>query len=35
LAVLILLSLFITPSEEPSPSIMFEELIRRGLRQSS
>jgi hypothetical protein len=35
LAVLILLSLFMTPSEGPAPSIMFKELIRRGLRQSS
>ena len=35
LAVLLLLSLFITPSEGPAPSIMFKELIRRGIRQSS
>ena len=35
LGVLILLSLFITPSEGPTPSIMFKELIRRGMRQSS
>ena len=35
LAVLILLSLFITPPEEPTPSIRFEELIRRGMKHSS
>jgi len=35
LTVLILLTLFIGPSEEPPPSIMFKELIRRGMRQGS
>ncbi|MFB3884761.1 MAG: hypothetical protein ACE144_06005 [Thermodesulfobacteriota bacterium] len=35
LAVLILLSLLTTPSEEAAPSILFKDLIRRGMRQSS
>jgi hypothetical protein len=28
---LVLLSLYVTPSEESPPSIMFKELIRKGL----
>ncbi len=32
--VLIIVSLFVTPSEEASPAVPFKELIRRGLRRS-
>ena len=31
---LILLSLYVTPSKESRPSIMFKELIRKGTRRS-
>ncbi len=31
---LILLSLFVTPSEEASPSVMFKDLIKRGMKRS-
>jgi len=30
---LILLSLFVTPPEESPPSVMFKELIRKGMRR--
>jgi hypothetical protein len=30
---LILLSLYVTPSEESPPSVMFKELIRKGTRK--
>ncbi len=32
--VLILLSLFVAPSEEPPPSVTFRDLIKRGMRRS-
>ena len=32
--VLILLSLFVTPSEEAQPSVPFKDLIKRGVRRS-
>ncbi len=32
---LILLSLYVTPSEESPPSVMFKELLKRGMRRSS
>ncbi len=32
---LILLSLWVTPSEESPPSVMFKELLKRGMRRSS
>lgn len=32
---LILLSLFVTPTEEPVYFVMFKELIKRGVRRSS
>jgi hypothetical protein len=31
---LILLSLYVTPSGESPPSVMFKELIRKGMRRS-
>lgn len=31
---LIVLSLYVAPSEEPPPSIPFKELIKRGLKKS-
>ena len=31
---LILLSLYVTPPEEPSPCVMFKDMIKKGLRQS-
>jgi len=31
---LILLSLYVTPSTESPPSVMFKELIRRGMKKS-
>ncbi len=31
---LILLSLYVTPSRESPPSVMFKELIRRGTKRS-
>jgi hypothetical protein len=31
---LILLSLFVTPSEDPPPSVEFKDLIKRGMRRS-
>jgi hypothetical protein len=34
LTVLILLSLYVTPSRESPPSVMFKELIRKGMRRS-
>lgn len=34
LAVLVLLSLFVTPSEEPPPRMMFKDLIRRGMSRN-
>ena len=32
---LILLSLCITPPDEPLPSVMFKDMIKKGMRQSS
>lgn len=32
---LILLSLYATPPEEPLPFVMFKDMIRKGIRQSS
>ena len=34
LAGLILLSLYVTPSEESPPTVMFKELIRKGVRRN-
>ena len=34
LSVLILLSLYVTPSEESPPCVAFKELIKKGLRKS-
>jgi hypothetical protein len=34
LTALILLSLYVTPSRESPPSVMFKELIRKGMRRS-
>ncbi len=33
-AVLILLSLYATPPEEPLQSVMFKDMIRKGMKQS-
>ena len=35
LAGLILLSLFVTPTEDTLPFVMFKDLIRKGIRRSS
>ncbi len=32
---LILLSLYVTPSEESTPFVMFKELMRRGIRREA
>lgn len=31
---LILLSLYVSPTEEPTPYVMFKDLIRKGVRDS-
>ncbi len=32
--ILIVISFFVTPSEEPPPSVPFKDLIKRGMRRS-
>ncbi len=34
LSVLIIVSLFMAPSQDPPPSVPFKELIRKGMRRS-
>ena len=31
---LILLSLYVSPTEEPTPYVMFKDLIKKGIRES-